>query len=181
VTDFCAVNSIRNIPGENMQKLFVAAIAFTLTATAASAQTAPADPYANPIEQCIRDNAAKVEPVIADLNQAADFLVGKLCAVQIADQTTQRLKQIQQNNAERIRSLCDQQTAAKDDRKSDDSASPVDYCAIIKNASAHPSLAQAPQYDPWVAGGVNTNALPPAAVALAAQLLLDLRASHKHR
>jgi hypothetical protein len=167
--------------------LFAAALALAATDTvAADVTTPPPDPYASPIEQCIRDNAGKVEAAIADLNQGVDFLVGKVCAAPIAEHNQERVKLQQQQNALRMRSLCDDQATAQAAAKSD-SAKPengrfvvngVDYCAVLKSAST--STAQPLPYDPWLPapGIVSTN--PPAAVALAAQLILDLRSAHKH-
>ena len=146
------------------------------------------DPYASPIEQCIRDNASKVEATIPDINQAVDFLVGKVCAATIAEHNVERTKLVAQKTFERVQRLCEQQTAAKQDAKPDDAkadaAKPVaptmDYCALIKNASQ--SVVQPLPYDPW-ASGVNppNSSPPPAAVALASQLLLSLRAARRHR
>jgi hypothetical protein len=153
--------------------IIAAAFAFVATNALAADATAPqADPYASPIEQCIRDNAAKVEASIADLNQAVDFLVGKVCAGPIADHNMERQKFVQQRTFENMQKLCDEQSAAK--------PAAIDYCQLVKNASR--TTMQPVPYDPWSSGALlGGNSSPPAAVALASQLLLDLRAAHKHR
>lgn len=160
---------------------FLAAAVFAVVATNAIAAdaTPPADPYASPIEQCIRDNAAKVEATISDLNQAVDFLVGKVCAGPIGEHNAERQKLTQQRNFENMQRLCDEQSKPSDAAKPDTSKpTGVDYCQIIRNAQ-HAALQPVP-YDPW-APGLTFGANPSAAVALASQLLLDLRAGHKHR
>jgi hypothetical protein len=174
-----------------MLKSLIVAASFAFAATsafAADTATPPSDPYASPIEQCIRDNAAKVEISIADLNQAVDFLVGKVCAGPIADHNTERQKFVQQRNAENMQKLCDEQNAAKPaDASKPDASKPdptkvngVDYCQIFKNAAR--TTMQPVPYDPWASGLTLTgNNNPPAAVALASQLLLNLRAARKRR
>lgn len=175
-----------------MLKTFAAAAAFCVAATwvvaADTTSQPPADPYASPIEQCIRDNATKVEASIADLNQAVDFLVGKVCAGPIAEHNAERQKLQQQRNFENMQRLCDEQNAAKQadaskpdaDKANANKPVGVDYCLVIQNLQR--SIIQPLPYDPWAPGliiGVNNN--PPAAVALASQLLLNLRAARKHR
>jgi hypothetical protein len=166
-----------------MLKALAAIIFLALTTGAASADTAvapQADPYASPIEQCIRDNAAKVEASISDINQAVDFLVGKVCAVSIAEHNAEHTKLLQRQNFERIQKMCDEQTAAKAEAKADaGKPAGVDYCAIIKSATT--MAVQPVPFDPWSTNIGVANANPAAAVALAAQLLLNIRAAHRHR
>jgi hypothetical protein len=169
-----------------MLKIFAAVAAFAIAATSAvAADTTPqsADPYASPIEQCMRENAAKVEASISDLNEAVDFLVGKVCAGRIAEHNQERQKFVQQRNYENMQKLCDEQTASKAaDASKSDSSKPtgVDYCLLVRNTQR--AVLQPVPYDPWAPGVIfGTNNNPPAAVELAAQLLLDLRAQHKHR
>lgn len=173
-----------------MLKSLIIAAAFAFVATsafAADTATPPADPYASPIEQCIRDNAAKVEISIADLSQAVDFLVGKVCAGPIADHNMERQKFVQQRSAENMQKLCDEQSTKPADANKPDANKPdptkvngIDYCQLFKNA-ARATLQPVP-YDPWASGTtIGSNNNPPAAVALASQLLLSLRAARKRR
>jgi hypothetical protein len=166
-----------------MLKALAAAILLALTTGAASAETTLApqpDPYASPIEQCIRDNAAKVEATVPDINQAVDFLVGKVCAVPIAEHNAEHTKLVQRQNYERVQKMCDDQTAAKADAKADASKpTGVDYCALIKSAST--TAVQPVPFDPWSTNAGVVSANPAAAVALASQLLLNVRAARRHR
>src|SRR5215469_2492484 len=41
------------------------------------------------VEQCVRENAPKVESAVADLSQATDFLVQKVCAVPLSAEGAQ--------------------------------------------------------------------------------------------
>ena len=172
-----------------MLRALAAAFALVATGAVASDVSTPApsvDPYASPIEQCIRDNAGKVEASIADLNQAVDFLVGKVCAAPIAEHIAERARLQGQQNVSRMQKLCDDQAAqaaAKSDSTKPETGrvvvNGVDMCAVLKTASTTPMPAL--PYDPWapVPGAANAN--PPAAVALASQLILNLRAGRKHR
>ena len=165
-----------------MLKALAAAILLALTTGAAAADTAVSpqpDPYASPIEQCIRDNVAKVEATISDINQAVDFLVGKVCAVPIAEHNAERTKLVQRQNFERMQKMCDDQTAAKADTKPDaNKPTGIDYCAIIKSVSA--MTVQPVPFDPWSTNVGLVNMEPAAAVALASQLLLNIRAARRH-
>jgi hypothetical protein len=160
-----------------MLKAFVIAASLTVAAAPVSASDVtppPIDPYAGQMERCIRDNAAKVESSIADLTQAADFLVNKVCAVPLAQAAAERVRQTRLRLDESWQKLCDEQTAAKADAKPD--AKPAeDYCRFAKNGLVD----QRESFDGWSDVGFPTTA-PPAAVALASQLLVSLRAAHKH-
>ncbi len=158
----------------------------TLAATGAFAADTGAvsgpDPYASPLEQCIRENVGKVDASIADINQAVDFLVGKVCAVPLAEANATKLRENQVRNAERLQRLCDDQTTAKAEGKADN-AKPtilgnVDYCQLAKNMSALTDR-PAPVFDAWTTN-VIPGSNPAAAVGLASRLLLDLRYSRKH-
>lgn len=141
------------------------------------------DPYADPIEQCIRANAAKVEASEADITEAVDLLVGRVCAVPLAEKNAQRVRQTQVRTAEAFQRMCDQQTAAKSDPKQD-SAKAVpqtpDFCMLAHNTAGILSN-PAPPFDAWTATALPSSSYPAAAVQLAAQILLELRASHRHR
>ena len=167
-----------------MLKSFVIAASFAVAAAPAFASDVtqpPMDSNAGSIEQCIRDNAAKVESSIADLTQAADFLVNKVCAVPIAQANAERVRQQQQRLAELWQKLCDDQTAAKADAKPDAKPAPTvpDYCLLAKNTYANLARQQG-SFDGWSTNvGFPANS-PAAAVALASQLLVSLRAARKH-
>lgn len=130
---------------------------------------------AAPIEQCIRGNAIKVSAAIPDLNQAVDFLVGKLCAKPVADAAVAAQQAAVQQYADQQRKACD------DWKKTHPGVAPAkndeeapDPCAA---ADAAGSLSVTLGYSIITAHGDNA---PPEATALAARLLLDLRLAHEN-
>jgi len=163
-----------------MRKLSPIAIAFLAMTTSALAEDAAtkAPMVAAPIEQCIRENAPKVEIAVSELNAAVGFLVDKICAEPVASENT-RLATIQQEKmAAYWQKMCDDQKAAKggDAEKNNNSkAIGANYCAMGKIG-----FAGLEQYLPDdESGPVYMGSGSPAAVALASRLLLDLRLSHK--
>ena len=123
------------------------------------------------ISQCLRDNAAAVETAEPDLTKATDFLVLDACALPVAReqqrQNTQRLKEA----ADRNRALCldrvaqqkqQDQAAARPGRSYENCD--LNYNNAVANSPLLPVLA-IPQRNP-------------AAIALAAKLILDLRVAH---
>jgi hypothetical protein len=138
--------------------------AFAMPAYAeATSATLPA-----PVESCLRDNAAKVEAGVPDINQAVSYLVNGLCAVPIAEEHARQIKVIADKQAERMKAMC------ASTRKSEAAASGEDeegVCAANYDASDWS--------DAYVTGlSMQQGANMPAATALASQLLLDLRISH---
>ncbi len=132
-------------------------------------------------EECIRNNAFKVEAAIADLAQATKFLVEDICAVPISKENGERMaKQAEAANAQ-WKKMCDDEKTAKEASKSKITGTLSFGCSMMKATQR--------------VGVVNTNADlqdnadsddeymfigqgSPAAVALASSLLLDLRLSH---
>lgn len=171
-----------------MPKVFALVVVLTLAATdtfaADTAAVSGPDPYASPLEQCIRDNAAKVDAAVADINQAVDFLVGKICAVPLAEANATRAREIQVRSAQRLQRMCDDQATAKAQAKPDD-AKPaangpaIDYCQLAKNLTALTDR-PLPAFDAWTTNAMFPGGNPAAAVGLASRLLLDLRYEHKH-
>jgi len=134
-------------------------------------------PLAAPIEQCIRGNAAKVEAAVPDLSQAVDFLVGKICAEPIAKENARVLRNQQERMAADWQKMCDEEKAAKrtNSTTTDRQNMGVDYCALGKVGFAGID----PYTDDDNGGPMYIGAGSPAAIALAARLLLDLRLAHK--
>jgi hypothetical protein len=143
------------------------------TLMAAPARAEEAAPSTAAIEQCVRDNATKVEAAIADLNQAVEFLVKKICAGPVAERNALLSKRQQDQMAASWKAMCDKQKAAK--TMADDSAkSALDVCAMRDYSAGFTGIVSGDDDAPaYLAGNV-----PPVAVALASSLLLDLRLSH---
>ena len=121
------------------------------------------------VEQCVRQNASRVESAIADLGQATDFLVQKICAQPLAEQTAFQTQQAQQEQNARLQKLCDEQKSKRSDdggRKGLDACSMQDQSLILMFGTSAPYL---PAFG---------NAEPDT-IALAAKLLLDLRIAHQ--
>jgi len=152
----------------------IAVAAVLLACAFAGPAFADAAPSATPIEQCIRDNAGKVETSIDNLNQAVDFLVGKICAEPIAKENA-RVTKIQQDRvAAQWKAMCDKRKAAPDTGTR--GRSNVDFCAMQGMGFTGVMSADDDDEDSLPSySGLN---LPPSAVALAARLLLDLRLAH---
>ena len=138
-------------------------------ATAVFADTsATALPVA--VEACIRANAAKVEQAVPDLNQAVEFLVSDVCAVQVADENARKAKVVADKQAARMKTMCDAlpKSGAKSSDEDEDSLAAA--CANRFEDEDWSTI--------YVTGFASQNANMPAATALASQLLLDLRLSH---
>ena len=162
-----------------MRRLASTAIVLMLAAPAAaqpvavrvqidpSTDSAPSEKLAAPIEQCIRDNASKVEIAVSDLNEAVTFLVDNLCAQPIAEESARRAKRAAEQYQKQIQDACDKEKTQPDG----DPARQYACACAISNAT-HIGFTGIDQYN---AGSVQG---PPAGVALASKLLLDLRLSH---
>ena len=146
----------------------VAALALILPA-----QAQQDDGLTPEITQCLKDNAASVESVEPDLTKATDFLVLDACAAPIARETQRQTAQRNQANAERNRATCLDRVAQQ--KQQDQSATPprpprtyencdLTYNNLLANTLLQP-LISLPQR-------------PPAAIAMAAKLILDLRVAH---
>src|SRR5580693_10222207 len=167
------------VAGEIMLKISTAVFAFLIAASGAiAADTDGATKLPVPIEQCIRDNAGKVEAAVPNLNDAVDFLVGKVCAVPIAGESARIAKLMQERTAGQWKKMCDEETAATKGTTADgEKAGPktFDYCAMTKvGFLTEPNDDEGGSYAYSIALGSS----PPAAVALAAQLMLDMLLAH---
>lgn len=142
----------------------------------AAAPLAHADdaPLAAPVEQCIRGNAIKVSAAIPDLSQAVDFLVDKLCAKPIAEDSAAAQRAAMQKYADRQRKNCD------DWKKSHPSAAPASGNEDQANPCQLASMMGDDSAFSWTIVAARPTVSPPAAVALAAKLLLDLRLAHEN-
>jgi hypothetical protein len=141
---------------------------FALFVSPALAQTdMPAQTGAMPpaVEQCIRDNAAKVEAQFDSLKDGVDFLVGYVCAGPIAAE--QRRQQLATQDAMRTmwQRQCDDQ---KQSGKTDDKNT-IDPCTMAKTMASTTAMSNLIMLNP----ALNK---PAYATSLAAQLLLDIRA-----
>jgi len=124
------------------------------------------------VEQCIRDNAPKVEQAINPLNTAVDFLVGDVCAEPIAAELERRQLAYFANMQQQAKKQCEARPkptppagAKAEDNEETDPCTPgaLDYTALVSNGG-------------WTMFGAGASrAEPPQATALAAKLLLDLR------
>ena len=147
----------------------LAALAFMPAAQAADPAMPPA------IEKCVRDNAAGVEAAISDLNQGVDFLVGNLCAEPIAAEQARQNKENSDRQAAHWKAMCDAEKAAA--RVKPDAKDPMtNLCSSMRIGFLTEPNGGEDGEDTYIslAGG----AKPPAATALAARLLLDLRLAH---
>lgn len=164
-----------------MLKISTATFAFLIVASAAiAADTDGATKLPAPIEQCIRDNAGKVEAAVSNLNDAVDFLVGKMCAVPIAAESARIAKLMQERTAGQWKKMCDEETAATKSTTADgEKAAPkaFDYCAMTKIGFLT-EPAQGDDEGVSYSYSIALGSSPPAAVALAAQLILDMRLAH---
>ena len=150
------------------------AVAFlSFAAATSSVQAEDAAPTA-PAEQCIRDNAAKVEAAIGDLNQAVDFLVTKICAIPLARLNAHTMKVRQETTSAQMKAMCDKRKA---EPKKDDSNKSFDICSVSDYTAG---FLTEPNDDVTDEGAFPfAGASPtPDTVALASSLLLDLRLSH---
>ncbi len=153
-----------------MRAVAVSLLVLSLAPFSAQAEeAAPAKPLAlaAPVDQCIRDNAAKVEKAVADLNQGVDFLVNNLCAEPVAAEQARQTKATMDKQAVRWQEACDKEKATPGGASGGMGA----MCSSFQMGML--SGASEEDEGPYFAGFH-----PPSAVALAARLLLDLRLSH---
>ena len=126
----------------------------------------PNDVVPEAIEECIRMNAPKVEQSIESLTAATDFLVGSICAQEIATEAQRVQNQAQQRMIDAAQKACDTEKAA-DSKQQDAARRRIDSCALLETSRAGLGAGGWTIYAPAIK--------PPAATALAAKLLLDLR------
>lgn len=135
---------------------------------------ASADELAAPVAQCIRDNAPKVEAAVADLDKAVDFLLQDVCAEPLAAEQARASKASSAEQSARWQKLCDENKTKGPKEKSTDISSL--YCS-----SAKIGFLTEPDDGGWTLYAPSSIAEPPAARALAASLLLDIRLSHAQK
>jgi hypothetical protein len=133
-----------------------------------------------PIAACIRDNAAKVEQAIPSLTEATNFLVGSICAEPIAEDQKRRMAEYYRAMAEEQRKQCEAQRRQPPGRarqQSPDGEETADPCAMASGYSYQMTTSG------WTIFGSSRllGSEPPAAVALAGRLLLDLRLARQAR
>jgi hypothetical protein len=101
------------------------------------------------------------------LNEGVTFLVDNLCAEPIADENARKAKQAAEQYRKQLQDACDKEKSQSNSSR----ATPAMGACAMTNAT-HIGFTGIDQYN---AGSVQG---PPAAVALASKLLLDLRLSH---
>lgn len=128
-------------------------------------------PLSASLERCIRDNAPRVEAAIADLNAGVDFIVGDLCAGPIAAEQADQMAQASEKQRAKLAQYCaeaHQPPKDKQEKTLEDA-----YCGEGFKIGFLTEPSDVGSYTIYGPGP-----RPAAAVALAAQLLLDLRLSH---
>jgi hypothetical protein len=121
------------------------------------------------IQQCIRDNAPKVERSISSLTEGVNFLVSDVCAVPVAQEMERQQNVMMASMREATKKRCEAQKAAgKQDAKPADE---IDPCAAMDAIYDSNAVSGWTMYS----AGLNKPAAP---TAFAAQLLLSLRVSH---
>ena len=135
---------------------------------------------ATPIEQCIRDNAAKVEAAVPDLIQSVDFLVSDVCAVSVAAEQTRQQQLANERRYSQWDKMCEAQKAARKNAKPDADSDKNMAAFCDNNNMFRVGFITEPASDDDSGTSYIGGAKPAAAVALAARLLLDLRLSHKN-
>jgi hypothetical protein len=143
-----------------------------------TAPSAAADSKIDPAtETCIRDNVLKVERAIDDLGQATTFLTTNICAVPVAAETARRQRQYTEAYNAQWAKMCDEQKATTKTKKKDELS--FDPCTISATTKiGFLNIAGADEEE--LSSTIYTSGIAsPAATALAAQLLLDLRLSHQ--
>ncbi|MDE2183902.1 MAG: hypothetical protein KGJ78_12860 [Alphaproteobacteria bacterium] len=126
-----------------------------------------------PINQCIRDNAAKVEAAVPNLNEAVGFLVDHICAEAVAAKNAAMSRAQHAQTAAYWQKLCEKQKMEKAKGGGDKSRVGIDYCSMDGVGFAGVETYSGDVAPPY-AGSAS-----PSAVALASRLLLDLRLSRK--
>ncbi len=126
------------------------------------------------ITQCLRDNATAVGSVEPDITKATDFLVVDACAGPIAKEQQRQNAQRVQASAERNRAQCQARVAQQ--KQQDESVTPPRNGRVYENCDlAYDNAVANAQMLPVI---INIPQRPPAAIALAAKLILDLRVAH---
>jgi hypothetical protein len=141
-----------------------------LTMAAARPAHAADDGMTPAIAQCLQQNASSVETAEPDLTKATEYLVGSVCVAPIADEQ-RRLNQLRTKAmADRNRAQCEKRVAEQKVREASRTPNPgrsyedcERYSEILMDAARFPMA--------YGAAGLR----PPAAMSMAAKLILDLR------
>jgi hypothetical protein len=147
----------------------VLAAAAIFSSTPAMAASADARHLAPAIEQCIRDNAAKVEKAIPDLNEALSYLVSGVCSAPIGQEYERLLKIDEQKKRSDYLKMCEQM------RSNGASQQP------IPTPICEPDVVESTTSPASTGEDVRVYGIQPRfdeAFSLAARLLLDLRLAH---
>jgi hypothetical protein len=118
------------------------------------------------VADCIRANASKVEQSIEPLTAATEFLVGSVCAQEIAAEAQRVQSEAQQRMIDAAQRACDSGKSAVP-KQQDAGRRGYDACALLETSKVGVEAGGWTIYAPAPK--------PPAATALAAKLLLDLR------
>jgi hypothetical protein len=137
---------------------------FTSNCDGAMAQSAEA----STISECILANAPKVEQAIASLPEATEFLVGSVCIVPITNEQRRIQQLVMEKYRTAQRKICDTKKAEGKSTKIGAGEDSYDPCDMLdQQAGSEPAG--------WtIFAGKQSD---PAATALAAKTLLDLRLS----
>jgi hypothetical protein len=146
---------------------------FVMLASSAFAQTTPSDANAQ-IEQCIRQNAPKVEAAIRDLKQGVSFLIEDVCAVPVSLENARQMRARTAATTAQWQRLCDD---GKDRKDGDAQSKNQNYFCSMAKVNGVVGGAQYVQ-DIVDDGTVYTGQASPAMISLASSLLLDLRLAH---
>ena len=155
--------------------VLIAVVFASVIGAAHSANADTATALAPTIEQCIRDNAAKVEATIPDLNEAVLFLVGSVCAEPVANENQRQNSLRMERYSAHWKQMCDaQKSAAKSEPLDRETRKPAyDACAMLDYKVGFLTEPDDIDATAYVVG-----LSPPSALALASHLLLDLRLAH---
>ena len=147
--------------------------AFVMLALPAFAQSAPTD-FKAQIEQCIRQNASKVEAAIPDLKQGVDFLLSEVCAVPVAAEAARKTRAIEEASNAEYQKMCDQEKAGQKSNAAG-SANRAQLYGCTMAGVTKIGIVNTNQY----VEGDYADGSSPEMNALAANLLLDLRLAHQ--
>jgi hypothetical protein len=150
------------------------ALAVLITALLSTIQSSAAAPLAAPIDACIRANAAKVEAAVPDLRDGVRFLVEDVCAEPIAVEQSRQQALTAQANAAHWKKMCDEQ---KSQPRQSNKNKLFDACSLADMQVGFTGV-ESPQGDNDDDTPTYLTLSPPAALALASQMLLDLRLAH---
>ena len=142
-------------------------------ALALPAHAATDDGMTPAIAQCLQQNAASVEDAEPDLTRATDYLVGSMCAAPVAEEQ-RRLNQLRiKASAERNRAQCQERV---DQQKARDAKQPRGYERTYENCQrSYDTVMDSGRH----AGSFMIGSRPPAAVSMAAKLIVTQRLARK--